>query len=138
MVTVAVPAFAIVPSRHVTDPPASEQDPCVLVEERYVTVEGSVSVTVTVVADAGPLLVTASEYVSGVPSVTGFGVAVFTIAMSALFALATTTVALAEFVVRLGTMLVAFAVTVSVMFVPEGVPAFTCSTSVKLAVLLTA
>ena len=42
---------------------------------------------------------------SGVPSVTGFGVAVFTIAISALLALPTTTVANAEFVVRLGTML---------------------------------
>ena len=45
---------------------------------------------------------------------------------------------LAVFVVMLGTMLAAVAVTVSVMFVPEVVPAFTCSTRVKLAVPLTA
>jgi len=72
-----------------------------------------------------------------VPSVTGFGVAVFTIAISALLALATTTVALAVLVVMLGTILAALAVTVSVMLVPEGVPVFTCKTSVKLAVALT-
>ena len=75
---------------------------------------------------------------SAVPSVTGFGVAVFTIPRSALFALATTTVALAVFVVILGTIFVAVAVAVSVMFVPEGVPEFTCSTSVKVPVLFTA
>jgi hypothetical protein len=93
-----------------------------------------VSVTVTFVADAGPLLVTASEYVSGVPFVTGFGAAVFTIAMSALVALATSTLALAVFVVRPGGMFAALAVAVSVMVVPEGVSAFTCSTSEKFAV----
>ena len=74
-----------------------------------------------------------SVYVSGVPSVTGFGVPVFTIAMSALLALATSTVALAVLVVSPGGMLAAEAVSVSVMFVPDGVPAFTCNTSVKLA-----
>ena len=138
IVTVAVPAFAIVPSKQVTVPPASEHDPCVEADDRYVTLDGNVSVAVTFVADAGPLFVTANEYVSGVPCVTGLGVAVLTIATSALFALATTTVALAVFVVMLGTMLVAFAVTVSVMFVPDGVPELTCSTKVKLAVLFTA
>src|SRR5882672_2900161 len=51
-------------------------------------------------------------------------------ATSALFAFATTTVA--------GTMLVAVAVSVSEIFVPEGVPAFTCNTSVKFAVAFTA
>jgi hypothetical protein len=58
--------------------------------------------------------------------------------MSALLALATTTVAVALLVVRLGTMLVAVAVAVSAMFVPDGVPAFTCKTSVKLAVVVAA
>jgi hypothetical protein len=97
-----------------------------------------VSVTVTFVADAGPLFVTASEYVSGVPSVTGFGVAVLTIAISALLALPTTTVALAVLFVRLGTMLVEVAVAVSVMLVPEGVPADTWRTRVKVPILFTA
>ena len=92
------------------------------------------SVTITFVADAGPLFVTVRVYVSGVPSVTGFGVPTFTMATSALLALATTTVALAVFVVMPGTIFDAVAVTVSVMFVPDGVPAFTCNTSVKLAV----
>jgi hypothetical protein len=37
-------------------------------------------------------------------------------------------------VVRFGTIFVAVAVAVSAMFVPDGVPAFTCKTRVKLAV----
>jgi hypothetical protein len=94
--------------------------------------------TVTLVAEAGPLLATASEYVSGSPSSTGFGVAVFTMATSALLAFATTAVAVALFVVNPGTMLLAVAVSVSEMFVPEAVPGFTCSTSVKFAVAFTA
>ena len=48
---VAVVEFAIVPSRHVTVPPASEHEPCVVFVERYVTTDGRVSVTVTLVAD---------------------------------------------------------------------------------------
>jgi hypothetical protein len=60
------------------------------------------------------------------------------IARSALFALATMTVALALFVVIPGTMLLAVAVSVSVMLVPEGVAGFTCSTKVKFAVVLAA
>jgi len=55
--------------------------------------------------------------------------------MSALLALATSTLELAEFVVRLGTIFVAVALAVSVMFVPDGVLEFTWSTTVKLAVL---
>jgi hypothetical protein len=48
--------------------------------------------------------------------------------------LATTTIAVAVLLVRFGTMLVAVAVAVSAMFVPEAVLAFTCSMRVKLAV----
>jgi|SRR5208282_509810 len=55
-------------------------------------------------------------------------------AMSALLALPTTTVALALLLVRLGTIFVAVAESVSVMFVPDGVFEATCSTSVKVAV----
>lgn len=68
----------------------------------------------------------------------GFGEAAFPMVTLALFALATTTVAVALLVVRLGTMLVAVAVGVSAIFVPEAVAAFTCSTRVKLAVALRA
>ena len=57
---VAVLPFAMVPSRHVTLPPASEHEPCVVAVERYVTSVGSASATVTFVADAGPLFVTVS------------------------------------------------------------------------------
>src|SRR5277367_4459663 len=65
---------------------------------------------------------------------TGFGDPVFTIATSALLALATTTVALAVLVVMLGTMLPAVALAVSVMLVPDGAPELTCNTSEKFAV----
>jgi len=61
IVIVALAAFAMVPNRQVTLPPASEHVPVVLVEDRYVTVDGRVSVTVTFVALAGPLFVTARE-----------------------------------------------------------------------------
>jgi hypothetical protein len=68
----------------------------------------------------------------------GPGVAVFTIARSALFAFATTTLPLALFDVSPGTMLVAVAVAVSAMLVPDAVPAFTWSTNVIFAVAFTA
>jgi len=58
IVMVAVPALAIVPSRHATVPPASEHVPDVLVDDRYISLDGSESVTVTFVAEAGPLFVT--------------------------------------------------------------------------------
>src|SRR4029077_2789582 len=60
IVIVAVPALAIEPSKQVTVPSASEHMPVVVVAERKVIVAGSVSVTVTFVAVAGPLFVTAS------------------------------------------------------------------------------
>jgi hypothetical protein len=65
-------------------------------------------------------------------------VAVFKIVTLALFALATTTMAVEVLLVRPGTMLVAVDVAVSAIFVPDAVPAFTCSTTVKLAVALIA
>ena len=73
------------------------------------------------------------------PSATvGLGVAVFTMAISALLAFATITAAVALLLVRFGTMLVAVAIAVSAMFVPDVVPAFTCSTKVKFAGVLRA
>jgi hypothetical protein len=76
--------------------------------------------------------------VSGVPSVTGFGEPVFVIAISALLALATITVALALLLVKFGTTFVAVAESVSVMLVPDGVVEFTPSTRLKLPLPLTA
>ncbi len=57
---VAVPPLAIEPNRQATVPPASEHDPCVVFDDRYVMTVGTASVTVTFVAVAGPLLVTRS------------------------------------------------------------------------------
>ena len=59
IVIVAVPVFTIVPSKQLTVPSASEHVPAVVLTERYVTFAGNASVTVTLVALAGPLLVTA-------------------------------------------------------------------------------
>src|SRR5258708_22282676 len=59
MVTVAVPPLAMVPSKQVTVPPASEQVPAVVVADSKVTAEGQGSTTVTVVADPRPLVVIA-------------------------------------------------------------------------------
>ena len=63
---------------------------------------------------------------------------IFVIDKMALVGSATITVAVALLVVRLGTIFVAEAVTVSAMLVPDAVPAFDCRTKVKLAVALTA
>jgi len=57
IVIVAVPPFAIVPSRQVTIPPASEQVPALVMKEGSETSDGNGSVTITLVADDGPLLV---------------------------------------------------------------------------------
>jgi len=62
-------------------------------------------------------------------------VPVFTIDISTLLAVPTTTVALAVLVVMPGTILVTVAVTVSVMFVPDGATEFTCNSRLKVAVL---
>ena len=56
--TLALPAFARVPSEQVTVPPDCEQLPCEGVAELYVTPAGSVSVTVTPAALEGPVLLT--------------------------------------------------------------------------------
>lgn len=59
IVTVAVAPLFIDPSKQVTVPPAWEQVPCVVESCSQVTSLGRGSVTVTLVAVAGPLFVTA-------------------------------------------------------------------------------
>ena len=58
IVTVALDPFERVPILQVTVLPVLVQLPCVDVAETYVTLEGSVSISVTPVAVSGPLLVT--------------------------------------------------------------------------------
>ena len=59
IVIVALVPLVIVPSKQVTVPPASEHVPCVVITgERKVTFGGKGSVTVTVVAVAGPVFFT--------------------------------------------------------------------------------
>ena len=67
-----------------------------------------------------------------------FGVALFAMVTLALLALATVTMAVALLPVRFGTILLAVAVSVSAMLVPDAVLELTCSVSVKFAVALTA
>ena len=62
MLIVPVPASAKVPSKQVTVPPASEHVPTFVLTERYETFAGSGSVTITLVALAGPLFVTLRGY----------------------------------------------------------------------------
>jgi uncharacterized protein (DUF58 family) len=60
MVMVAVAPLVIVPSRQVTVPAASEQEPVFVTVEPHITFEGNGSVTVTLVAVLGPVFVTVS------------------------------------------------------------------------------
>jgi len=68
----------------------------------------------------------------------GLGDAVFVMVIVALLPSATTALAVALFVVRFGTMLDDVAVSVSAIFVPPGVLAFTCNATVKFATPFTA
>lgn len=136
---VAVALFDIVPSKQVTVPPASEHVPTFVFVDIYITSVGKGSVTITLVALPGPLLAIPSVYMSGSPDGTfGLGVALLEIVMLALLALPTTTTAVALLLVKFGTMLLAVAVAVSAILVPEAVPEFTCNTIVKPAVPFTA
>jgi hypothetical protein len=68
----------------------------------------------------------------------GLGDAVLVIVRAAVLPLATTALAVALLLVRFGTMFDAVAVSVSEIFVPPGVLAFTCNATVKLATPFTA
>ena len=72
-------------------------------------------------------------YVTLLPAATELGAAEFVVTRSAWAAVATTSAAVALLLARLGSVVEEFAVAVSLMAVPAAVPAFTCSTTVKLA-----
>src|SRR5664279_1089982 len=69
------------------------QEPMLGFADMNVMLTGSVSLTVTLCATAGPLLVTVNRYVTGWPTPTGSGESVFTMAMSAFVRAATRLVA---------------------------------------------
>jgi hypothetical protein len=100
-------------------------DPLVSVSEEKVVPVGKVSASTTVVAAAGPLLVTVWEYVMLLPADTGFGVPVFVTLRSACVPLATPIVTVAELFVLFVSVEVVATVAVSVMMVPAVVPEFT-------------
>ena len=75
MVTVALPAAAIVPREAVTVPLLSEHVPTVEVHETNGKVPGSTSVTVTLSAGSVPAFVIVITKPADVPDVTGFGAA---------------------------------------------------------------
>jgi hypothetical protein len=83
-VIVAFAPFAKLPRLHVKTPPeGTPQVPWLGLAESNVTLAGNVSVTVTPVAELGPLLVTVIVYVTCSPTETGSGVSVLVIARSA-------------------------------------------------------
>src|SRR5918911_1037396 len=88
MVTMALAPFVSVPMEQLTGP-VLLQEPCVVEEETNVTPAGSVSVRLTFVACAGPLLVTMILYEMFVPTVAGLGEAVLVNERSALVELVT-------------------------------------------------
>ena len=67
------------------------------------------------------------------PAATDVGDAEFVVTRSAWAAVATTSAAVALLLARLGSVVDELAVAVSLIAVPAGVPAVTCSTTVKLA-----
>ena len=73
MVTVATALLARLPSEQVTTPAIFVQVPWLAVAEAKVTPAGNASVTVTLAARPGPLFVTEMVYVSGAPTMAGFG-----------------------------------------------------------------
>jgi hypothetical protein len=94
-----------------------------------VVLTGVASVKLTLVAAAGPLFVIVCVYVMSLPANTSGVVAVLS-ARSACAAVATTSVAVAEFAPN--AWFAAFTVTVSLITVPLAVPAFTVYTTVNV------
>src|SRR5690349_8113873 len=92
IVTMALPPAARLPTLQFTVA-VPLQLPCVVVAETNVTPAGSVSVTFTFVATAGPLFVAIIRYESGTPTCPGFGDAVFVTDKSALDGFTTLNVA---------------------------------------------
>jgi len=82
IVTVAVAPAATAPRLQVTVA-TPEQVPTLVDDDPKLTPAGSVSVTVTVPAALGPLLLTVRVYVSGLPASAGLGEPVFVIDRSA-------------------------------------------------------
>jgi hypothetical protein len=111
IVQVSVPKVQVQPAGPVSD--------CAIV------FAGVVSVNVMVLAVAGPPLVTVCAYVMFCPAFTGFGLAEFVTLRSACPAPATGILRVAELLFRLVSWVVVVPVSVSVMRVPAGVPAFT-------------
>src|SRR5215510_190883 len=83
IVTVAVALFASVPRAHVTMPALFEQVPVLAIAETKFNPAGNVSVTVTLVAEAGPSLAMVCHVVSRSLVRTGLGALLAVMARSA-------------------------------------------------------
>ena len=127
ILTVAVEEFVSVPIRQVTMFEACEHVPAVVVTETNWRADGNASTTVTLLASAGPLLVTVRVYARRFPCATGLGAAVLTIETSALFPVPTVNVAVAALFARVGSLVVAATEAVSAMTVPDGVLELICT-----------
>ena len=115
--------------------PTTQVQPGGTMSSAKVVFAGMVSTAVTVVAVAGPLLVTTAMWVILAPARTGLGESVMVTAISAWLAAATVTFAVALLFELLESETVDEPMSVSVITVPVVVPAFTAVTSVKLAVV---
>jgi hypothetical protein len=91
-------------------------------------------VKLTVVAAAGPRFVTLCVYVTLLPAATEIGEAELAVTKSDCVERATTSVAVALLFPELGSVVEELMLTVSVIAVPAAVPAFTFTTTGKLAV----
>ena len=135
-VNVVVVLAAIVAFVQVSLPPAGAGQLHVPAGEVDIEVKvvfaGRTSVSVTFAAGAGPLLVTVMVYVIGLPASTGFGVAVLVTAKSACPAVATTTVVVARLLEGFGSVVLDDTFAISEITVPEGVPAFSNTTTVNV------
>jgi len=102
------------------------------VSDTNVVFAGTVSLKVMVLAAAGPALVTVCEYVMFWPAFTGFGLAELVTLRSACPAVATPIFTVAELSLGFVSDVAEAAVAVSVIIVPEAVPAFTLTTTGKV------
>src|SRR5271154_2599989 len=122
-----------VPSAQLIAPPVCVQLPCEVVRLVKVTEPGKVSVTLTVCATAGPLLVTCMVYVKLAFWFTGSGVAVFTMETSACDGEAANVKDMAALFAVFGSLAVGPMVAVLVIFVPGASELVACTTSGNVA-----
>lgn len=131
-VTVASAPLLMLENVQVTVPDAHAQLPAVLETEAKVTAVGSVSVSVTMSAVPGPLLLTTIVYVRVSPRFTLLEAEILTAASALLVSITVVVAAIFVLLAALGSVVAEVADTESVMTVPTAVPEFTRTVIVKV------